>query len=152
LIVLPVEGFYSVEERRELVYEYVAVPYGAKGRFLAERGLSSWQVRRWRQQVFAGSLEHGLVPRGGAMVSVEEAAALKKLLEENRALKQQLAARDAEHRDELAAKDDELATQRRAVDALGKAIEILHRSGDGKNSTSSAATDATTRPARRSQP
>lgn len=148
---MPAEGFYTIEEQRELVYEYVAVPYGGKAGFLTERGLSSWQMRRWRSQVFAGSLEHGLVPRGGAMVSVEEAAALKKLLDENQVLRQQLAARDAEHRQELAAKDDELAVQRRAVDALGKAIEILHRSGDSKNSTSSAATDATTRPARRSQ-
>jgi hypothetical protein len=85
------------------------------------------------------------------MVSLEEAAALKRLLDENRVLQQQLAARDAEHRRELAARDDELAVQRRAVDALGKAIEILHRSGDSKNSTSSAATDATTHPAHRSQ-
>lgn len=148
---MPVEGFYTAEEQRELVYEYLAAPYGSKGRFLIERGVSSWQLRRWRSQVFAGSLEHGLVPRGGAVVSVEEAAALKKLLEENQALKEQLAARDVEHQQKLAAKDDELATQRRAVDALGKAIEILHRSGDSKDSTSSAATDATTPDAHRSQ-
>lgn len=148
---MPVEGFYTVEEQRELVYGYVAVPYGGKARFLAERGLSSWQMGRWRKQVFAGSLEQGLVPRGGAMVSVEEAAALKKLLDENQVLKQQFAARDAEHQEELAAKDHELAVQRRAVDALGKAIEILHRSGGSKNSTSSAATDATTRHDHRSR-
>lgn len=148
---MPVEGFYTVEEQRELVYEYVAVPYGSKGRFLTERGVTSWQLRRWRRQVFAGSLEHGLVPRGGAVVSVEEAAALKRLLDENQALKDQLAARDVEHQQKLAVKDDELAIQRRAVDALGKAIEILHRSGDSKNSTSSAATEATTPDAPQSQ-
>ena len=92
------------------------------------------------------------------MVSVEEAAALKKLLAENQALKHQLAARDAEQRQELAARDqelagrdDELAIQRRAADALGKAIEILHRIGDSEDSTSSAATDGTTPDAHRSQ-
>ena len=73
-------------------------------------------------------------------MSVDEAAALKKLLEENQALKDQLVARDVEHRQRLAARDEDLAVQRRAVEALGKAIEILHRSGAGENSTGSAAT------------
>lgn len=84
------------------------------------------------------------------MVSVDEAAALKRLLDENQALKEQLAARDAEHRQDLAALDEELATQRRVVDALGKAIEILHRSGS-KGSTDSAATDTTPPEVPRSQ-
>ena len=147
---MAVEGFYTVEEQRELVYEYLAVSHGSKGRFLIERGLSSRQLARWRSQVFAGSLERGLVPRGGAVVSVDEAAALKRLLDENQALKEQLAARDAEHRQDLAALDEELATQRRVVDALGKAIEILHRSGS-KGSTDSAATDTTPPEVPRSQ-
>jgi transposase-like protein len=138
LIVLPIEGIYTVEEQRQLVYDYLCVPHGSKGQFLVEHGVSSTVLRRWRKMVFAGSVEHGLVPRGGAMVSVEETQALKKLLEENRALKDQLACRDVEHQQELASRDDELAIQRRTVDALGKAIEILHRSGS-KNSTSSAA-------------
>ena len=129
-----------MEEQRELVYEYLGLPYGTKGRFLAERGLSESQLRRWRRQVFADTLEYGLVPRGGAVVSVDEASALKKLLDENRALRDHLAARDLEHRQQLAAKDEDLAVQRRAVEALGKAIEILHRSGEGKNSTEHAAT------------
>jgi transposase-like protein len=140
LIVLPIEGVYTAEEQRQLVYEYLSVPFGSKGQFLAEHGVSATVLRRWRKLVFAGSVEHGLVPRGGGVVSVEEVQALKKLLEENRALKEQLAGRDVEHRQELAAKDEELAIQRRAVDALGKAIEILHRSGS-KNSTSSAANE-----------
>jgi transposase-like protein len=138
---MPVEGVFTVEEQRALVYEYLSVPYGSKGRFLTERGLSTSRLRRWRKQVFAGTLEQGLVPRGGGVVSVEEAEALKRLLDENQQLKERLAARDAEHQQELSAKDDELAVQRRAVDALGKAIEILHRSGESKSSTDSAATD-----------
>ncbi len=141
---MPVEGVYSHEEQRELVYEYLSVPHGEKAQFLRERGLSKTRVRRWRTQVFTGSLEHGLVPRGGGVVSVDEAKALKKLLDENQALKEQLAARDVEHQQELTAKDEELAVQRRAVDALGKAIEILHQSGDSKNSTNSAESEAGT--------
>lgn len=136
---MPVEGFYTVEQQRELVYEYLMAPYGTKSRFLAERGVSPSRFLRWRRQVFAGTLEQGLIPREGGVVSVEEAAALKKLLDENQALKDELAARDAEHQQALAAKDDELAVQRRAVEALGKAIEILHQSGEGKNSTDRAA-------------
>jgi hypothetical protein len=140
LIVLPIEGIYTAEEQRQLVYEYLCVPHGSKARFLADRGVSSTVLRRWRKLVFAGSVEHGLVPRGGAVVSVEETQALRKLLEENQALKEQLACRDAEHQRELAAKDEELAIQHRAVDALGKAIEILHRSGS-KNSPGGAANE-----------
>lgn len=147
---MPIEGIYTAEEQRQLVYDYVCVPHGSKGQFLAERGVSSTVLRRWRKLVFAGSVEHGLVPRGGAVVSVEEAQALKKLLEENRALKEQLACRDVEYQHELALRDDELAIQRRAVDALGKAIEILHRSGS-ENSTSSAAHEHTPPDAHRNQ-
>lgn len=85
------------------------------------------------------------------MVSVDEAQALRKLLDENQALREQLAAREANHQQQLSAKDEELAVQRRAVDALGKAIEILHQSGDSKNSTSSAETEAGTTEPRRHQ-
>lgn len=140
---MPVEGFYTVEQQREVVFEYLRLPYGSKGRFLAERGVSPWHLHRWRSQVFADTLEQGLVPRGSGMVSVDEVAALKKLLDENEALKNQLAAREVEHQQELRARDEKLAIQRRAVDALGKAIEILHRSGERKNSTDSAARDDT---------
>ena len=137
---MPIEGVYTAEEQRQLVYEYLCVPYGSKARFLAERGVSSTVLRRWRKLVFAGSVEHGLVPRGGGVVSVEETQALKKLLQENQALREQLARRDAEHQRELAGRDEELAIQHRAVDALGKAIEILHSSGS-KNSPGSAANE-----------
>ena len=85
------------------------------------------------------------------MVSVEETQAVKKLREENRALKEQLACRGVDHQQELAAKDDELAIQRRAVDALGKAIEILHRSGS-ENSASGAANEPTPPDAHRNRP
>lgn len=143
---MPVEGVHSVEEQRELVYEYLSVPYGGKGRFLAERGVSDRRMRRWRMQVFADTLEHGLVPRAGALVSVEESGALARLLAENRALREEMAAQQAEHQRQLEEREDELARQRRAVDALGKAIEILHLSGASRNSGTDAPPD-TQRPA-----
>lgn len=136
---MAVEGFFTVEEQRALVYEYFAVPYGAKGRFLVERGVSSGRFGRWRAQVFADTLDQGLVPRGGVLVSVDEAGALARLLAENRKLREQLDVRGVEHHDALAARDEELDRQRRVVDALGKAIELLHPNGDSKNSTNAAA-------------
>ena len=133
---MPIEGVYSVEEKRALVYEYLQVPHGRKGAFLESHGLKFGKFRRWRDQVFADTLEHGLVPRSGGLMSVEESGALQRLLKENAALREELAARDTTHEHELAQRDEELARQRRAVDALGKAIEILHPSGDSKSSES----------------
>jgi hypothetical protein len=139
---LPVEGVYSVEEQRELVYQYLSVPYGGKGRFLAEHGVPYRRMRRWRAQVFAGTLEHGLVPRAEGLVSVEESGALARLLAENRALREEIAAQKVEHQRQLDEREEELGRQRRAVDALGKAIEILHPSGASKNSEPDAPPDA----------
>ncbi len=133
---MPIEGVYSSEEQRALVYEYLQVPHGGKAAFLEAHGLKVDRFRRWRMQVLADTLEHGLVPRSGGLVSVDEARLLKRLLEENAALREQLAARDVAHEQEVAERDEELARQRRAVDALGKAIEILHPSGDSKSSES----------------
>ena len=135
---MPIEGVYSVEEQRALVYEYVSVPYGGKGQFLAEHGLTHTRFRRWRMQVFADTLEHGLVPRAGGLVRVEESGALARLLAENQVLREQMAAQQAEHQRQLAEHAEELARQQRAVDALGKAIEILHPGGASKNSETDA--------------
>ena len=132
-------SMFTVEQKRALVYAYIATPYGSKTRFLQERGLGKEQMRIWRSQVFADTLELGLVPRGGFMGSREESAALARLVRANEALQQQLAAQQARHEQAMADRDAEVATARRAVDALGKAIEILHRSGAGKSSQDSAA-------------
>ena len=123
-----VEGFFSVDEKRDLVHGYVCASYGHKAQFLIDHGVTRSRMERWRKQVFAGTLELGLVPRIGGVTSVEETESLKALIAENQALK-----------DQLAAKDAELAIQRRAVDALGKAIEILQPSDASKVSPDHAA-------------
>lgn len=138
---MSVPPLLTAEQKRELVYAYVAQPYGTKGHFLRQRGLSSDRMRRWRAQVFADTLELGLVPRGGSGVSAEESAALARLIKQNQALQEQLAAQQAEHEQAMRSKDDDLAVQLRAVDALGKAIEILHHAGAGKNSQQHRAED-----------
>lgn len=132
-----VEGFFSVDEKRDLVHGYVCSSYGHKTQFLIDHGVTRSRMERWRKQVFAGTLELGLVPRVGGVTSVEETESLKALLAENHALK-----------DQLAAKDAELAIQLRAVDALGKAIEILHPSDAGKISADSAETPPDSDPQR----
>ena len=131
----------TAEEKRELVYAYIAQPFGSKAGFLRERGLSKDEMRRWRSQVFAGTLELGLIPRGGTVVSMEESMALARLIREKQALQERLDAALAEHERAIAAKDAELAVQQRASEALGKAIEILHRAGAGKTSQTGRAED-----------
>lgn len=127
---MEVEGFYSLEEQRALVYEYLRTPHGSKIRLLGERGVSRETFRRWRAMVVADTLEHGLVPRDGGVVSAEETPGFKRLLAENEALRAKLAARE-----------EDLAAQRRAVDALGKAIEILHQNDATKTSSNDRVED-----------
>lgn len=131
----------TVEQKRELVYAYLARPHGSKAGFLDEQGVSQDQMRRWRSQVSADTLELGLVPRGGSVVSVDESGALARLIKQNEALQERLQAQQAEHERVLTAKEAELDVQRRTVDALGKAIEILHHAGAGKSSQRDRAED-----------
>lgn len=136
---MPIEGVYSVEERRAFVYEYMLAPYGEKAKLLASRGIGDGQLRRWKRAVLADTLDHGLVPWTEGRVDMDETSAVARLLQENAALREQIAARDAAHQRELEQRDEELCRQQRAVDALGKAIELLHPSGDAKNSASEPA-------------
>ncbi|WP_156254282.1 hypothetical protein [Pseudactinotalea terrae] len=131
---MSVRRFRTAEQKRELVYEYVGLGYGRKGPFLREHGLGEATMRRWRAQVFAGSLELGLVPRRGGLVSAEESAGLARLLEQQAQLQQRLADLEADHERQLADKDAELASAQATIEALGKAIELLHRGGAGKSS------------------
>lgn len=126
---------FTPAQKRELVYAYLRLPHGSKGRFLADRGIKWHSMSRWRSQVFADTLELDLVPRGGSVVNVEESAALARLIKQNEELQQQLDDQAAEHERAIADKDEQLAIQRRTVNALGKAIEFLRPDGEGKNST-----------------
>ncbi|MGB3675996.1 MAG: hypothetical protein WA988_16310 [Candidatus Nanopelagicales bacterium] len=139
----------TAEQQREHVYAYVCVPHGSKARYLREHGLGPNDIRKWRAQVFAGSLELGLIPRGGQLVSTQESAALRRLLKENEVLRAQLAARDVEHERVVATKDADLEVQRAAVNALGKAIELLHHDAASKRSTTHPDGDRPDPPIRR---
>lgn len=117
---MPIEGVYSVEERRAFVYEYMLAPYGEKAKLLASRGIGDGQLRRWKRAVLADTLDHGLVPWTEGRVDMDETSAVARLLQENAALREQIAARDAAHQRELEQRDEELCRQQRAVDALEK--------------------------------
>lgn len=84
----------TAEQQREHVYAYVCLPHGSKARYLREYGLGPNDIRKWRAQVFAGSLELGLIPRGGQLVSTQESAALRRLLERLRRWHRDIKARD----------------------------------------------------------
>ena len=62
-------GFTSAEIR-EFVHEYQVQPHGAKGPWLAARGVPYGRLRRWRGTVFEGDLDRGLIPREGSPMTV----------------------------------------------------------------------------------
>ena len=64
---MTISSGFTVAEIREFVHEYQLQPYGQKGSWLAARGVSSKRLRRWRDAVFEGDLDRGLIPREGSL-------------------------------------------------------------------------------------
>jgi transposase-like protein len=103
-----------VEQKRDFVLRYTSVPYGSRSAFALQAGLDRRVIAGWRRQLAAGTLEQGLVPRGGGLWPVEENKEVARLVAEVADLRAQLdRAKEAR------------ASQDRVVDALGKAIELL---------------------------
>lgn len=104
---------WTAEEIREFVYEYEGRPHGTKAVWLEQQGVSNHRLRRWRETVFDGDLDKGLIPRdGGPMTPAKQ----------RRHAAKATAAKDAEV-ERLRARVQELEA---ANDALGKAIGLLH--------------------------
>ena len=61
---------FTVEEIREFVLEYQALPQGQKGLWLSARGVAYERLRRWRAAVFEGDLDRGLIPREGSPMTI----------------------------------------------------------------------------------
>lgn len=112
---------FSAEEMRDVVHEYLALPYGRRGRWLAQRGIKGSQFNRWRSMVLAGDIERGLVPRAGLLVSTEEASEVGRLVRRLREVEAESAAKDKR----LAEAEAEVERHQAAVAALGKAIGLL---------------------------
>lgn len=119
---------FTLEEKREHVYAYIASAHGTKKAYLIEQGISMNQMRDWRAQVLAGCLDEGFRPREGPGPRVEESAALARLLAEREQLREQLVLKEAQLRQE-----------RDTVAALGKAIGLLHQADASKSSRSQVA-------------
>jgi len=122
----------TVAEIRELVHEYQLQPYGMKGPWLAERDVPYHRLRQWRETVFEGDLERGLVPREGVAVTVprsertafERARARERA--EHEAERAKWSARERELEDANAALGRSYEALGRVNEALGKAIGLLH--------------------------
>jgi hypothetical protein len=110
-------GFTSAE-MVELVHEYHLQPHGQKAVWLVNRGLTYHRLRRWRESLYEGDLDRGLIPREGSYVTTPPV--------KRTAIARARAAEAARHEAEIArlqARVDELEA---TSAALGKAIGLLH--------------------------
>ena len=102
---------HTAQEIRALVDDYLSTPYGTKDEWLREHNISRWTIGRWKDAVFHGDLERGLIPRQAGPMSVDkwkQARAQTRL--ETEVARLQARIRELEGTNE----------------ALGKAIGLLH--------------------------
>jgi len=110
---------WTAEEIREFVFEYERQPYGSKADFLTRQGVSLGRLRRWRDTVFDGDLDRGLVPRqGGGMSSASQ---------RRREARTHSGSTHSGSEDEVKQLRARVAELEAANDALGKAIGLLHK-------------------------
>jgi hypothetical protein len=81
--------------------------------------------------VYAGTLEIGLVPRGGVVNEPEVNRELARLRQENERLREQLQTQ-ARRQEKLASNLD---NSKEVIEALGKAIALLHPNSESADST-----------------
>jgi transposase-like protein len=115
---MTVSSGFTAAEIRELVHEYQVQPHGQKGTWLAAQGVSDNWMRRWREAVFEGDLDRGLIPREGSPVMIPPSK--RTALEKARARERAAQAAEVTR---LTARVRELEDTN---DALGKAIGLLH--------------------------
>lgn len=130
---MTISSGFTTAEIREFVHEYQVQPHGTKGLWLAARGVSYERLRRWRDAVFEGDLDRGLVPREGSPMTVPPAK--RTALEKQRAAER--AAQQAEV-ERLTARVRELEGTN---EALGKAIGLLHAMNEHEPAGTPTTTD-----------
>ena len=106
---------FTAAEIVEFVRMYQRQPQGQKTKWLAEQGVTSHRLKRWRQAVYDGDLDRGLFPReSGVMIPPTERTALAR------------AADIAQRESELARLRARVRELEQTNEALGKAIGLLH--------------------------
>jgi transposase-like protein len=123
------------QEKHTHVLAYLDQGYGGKSEYLREHGISQQQIRTWRTQVYVGTLERGLIPREWVVNNESENREISRLARHNEELRELLSEQADLHHEAMATKDAELAHQKAAVEALGKAIALLHPSSDSAADT-----------------
>ena len=115
---LTISPGFTAAEVRELVHDYEVQPHGQKSLWLAARGVSYKRMRRWRDAVFEGDLDRGLIPREGSPMTIppSKRTALEKARARERAVQEAEVQRLTERVRELEGTNE----------ALGKAIGLLH--------------------------
>jgi hypothetical protein len=112
----------------ELVHEYHLQPHGQKASWLVSHGLTYHRLRRWRESLYAGDLDRGLIPREGSYVKTPPV--------KRSAIARARAAEAARHEAELARLQARVDELEQTNEALGKAIGLLHaRSEQGPDDT-----------------
>lgn len=124
---------FTTTEIREFVHEYQLMPYGLKGPWLAERGVAYSRLRRWRDTVFEGDLDRGLIPREGSAMNVPP--------DKRTALERARAAEREAHEAELARLNARVRELQETNDALGKAIGLLHAMSEEEPDATPTKTD-----------
>ena len=106
---------FTVDQKRDIVAEYEAAPWGTKAGVLAAHGVTDRQLRDWRAARDAGILEVGATPRTVVATPREESAEIARLRKEVARLEAEVARarKDADDR-------------QFAMEALGKATALLH--------------------------
>ena len=109
---------FTTAEIREFVHEYHRVPHGRKGAWLAEREVSPRMLRRWRDTVYVGDLDRGLVPRESSNTIFPPG--------KRTALEKMRAAERAAQEAEVAQLSKRVRELEETNKAPGKAIGLLH--------------------------
>lgn len=144
----------SPEEKREHVIAYLSRRHGTKHAYLTEHGLSSKAIHRWKRALADGNLEQGLIPRQTGTMTTDDIREIVKLRAQIEQLKTHLTdAQDQAESAQRQLRDNQLSSAadidricgdyqhqlahskkqqeelRQAIDALGKAIALMHRDG-----------------------
>jgi len=109
---------FTAAQIMELVHEYHLQPHGQKASWLSGQGLTYHRLRRWREAIYEGDLDRGLIPREGGGVTTPPV--------KRTALAKTRAAEAARHEAELARLQARVDELEQTNEALGKAIGLLH--------------------------